>query len=100
MSRDCGNCWESSGRRMADMSIVRRCYVVVGRDPRAARQRHEGFFRAAYGDPDLAGRALFTSSIDEVRDRIGRLGEAGATDLILSFLERPDEHLEELSKLL
>ena len=44
--------------------------------------------------------ALFTSSLDEVRDRIGRLGQAGATDLIMSPLERPDEHLDELSQLL
>ena len=91
---------ESVGRPMAGMSIARRCYVVVDRDPRAARQRHEGFFQAAYGDPTLADRALFTSSLDEVRDRIGRLGQAGATDLIMSPLERPDEHLDELSQLL
>ena len=90
----------AAGRSVGGMAIAQRCYVVLDDDPRAARDRHRAWFQAAYGDATVGDRALFTGAIGDVQDAIERLGQAGATDLILSFLERPDEHLEELSKLL
>ena len=82
------------------MAIARRCYVVLDDDPQAARDRHRAWFQAAYGDASLGDHALFVGTLGELRAVIGQLGQAGATDLILSLLERPGEHLEELSKLL
>ena len=90
----------AAGRSVGGMAIAQRCYVVLDDDPRAVRDRHRAWFKAAYGDANLGDRALFGGTLSELRAVIGQLGQAGATDLILSFLERPDEHLEELSKLL
>ena len=90
----------AAGRSVGDMAIARRCYVVLDDDPQAARDRHRAWFQAAYGDASLGDQALFVGTLGELRAVIGQLGQAGATDLILSLLERPGEHLEELSKLL
>ena len=90
----------AAGRSVGDVAVARRCYVVLGGDQCAVRDRHRGFFQAIYGDGNLADPALFVGTLAELRAAIMRLGQAGATDLILSFLERRDEHLEELSQLL
>lgn len=91
---------DAAGRALGGMAVARRCYVVLGDDPPAARDRHRAWFQAIYGDGDLGERALFVGTVAELRAAIDRLGQAGATDLVLSFLERPEEHLETLSQLL
>ncbi|MCE2531076.1 MAG: LLM class flavin-dependent oxidoreductase [Acidimicrobiia bacterium] len=91
---------DDAGRPVGGLAIARRCYVVLGDDLNAARDRHWAWFQAVYGDGDLGDRALFVGRVAELRAAIDELGQAGATDLILSFLERPGEHLEKLSQLL
>lgn len=91
---------DAAGRAVDGMAIARRCYVVLDDDPPAVRERHRAWFQAAYGDGNLADRALFVGTPDDLRAAIEQVGRAGATDLVLSLLERPDEHLEEFSQLL
>lgn len=88
------------GRTADEMAIARRCYVVLDDEPDVARTRHADWFEAAYGDASLVDAALVTGSIDDIRDVLQRLTDAGVTDVILSPLERIDEHLESLSRLL
>lgn len=84
---------EEHGRAPSTLVHSAAQVACLGRDEAAVRRRAEAIAR----DPEELRRNGVAGTVEEVRDRVGRLGEVGVERLYLQVLDLADlDHLDDL----
>jgi probable F420-dependent oxidoreductase len=87
---------ESQDRDPASFPVAKRVYLAIGDD---AQERLTPVLDGMYGMDGLTARSAVCGTADEVADKLHRLVDAGADELLQNPLYDHDEHLEELAEI-
>ena len=89
---------DETDRDPATFTISKRVYVAVDNDRDRAERRLREWFGVRYKNADMASQVSIWGSLDECRNKLGEVIQAGAQHLLLNPAFDDMEHLELLAK--
>ena len=89
---------DEAGRDPATFTISKRVYIAIDNDRDRAERRLRAWFGVRYKNADMASQVSVWGSLDECRNKLGEIVQAGAQHLLLNPAFDDIEHLELLAK--
>ncbi len=89
---------DEAHRDPATFTISKRVYVAVDNDRDRAERRLREWFGVRYKNADMASQVCVWGGLDECRNKLGGIVQAGAQHLLLNPAFDDMEHLELLAK--
>lgn len=89
---------EDAGRDPATYPLSKRVFVAVDDDPAVAQEMLRRWFGEVYRNADLAATSGIGGTVEQVRERVAELVDAGAHHVLLNTVGRYDEQLEAVAE--
>ncbi len=90
---------QDAGRDRASFEIAKRVYLAIDDDETRAERRLKTWFKAYYGNADLASAVCVWGTANKVRDAVADVLASGADMVLLNPVFDHADHLETLAEL-